>query len=249
MNKTTITAEGQAETGGATPMPRDGGQPRLSSLQVDLSHPWYLHYRSLFGDLQKAARYAHGRMLDIGCGNKPFETVFSGNVSAHFGCDIVQSSGSRADVICPATELPFKDESYGTVLITQVIEHVADHQALLREAFRVLASDGILILSGPMYWPLHEEPYDYFRFTEHGLRFLMKKFGFIEVETVNNGGKWALCGQVIVHTFSTTRLGRKFFIRGINRLFAHLDDTHPTRDNTMNYVVVARKPAMSSASS
>lgn len=228
---------------------RETGLPRLNTVEVDVSHHWFLHYRSLLPDLQKTAVNAHGRMLDIGCGNKPFERAFSGHVSAHFGCDVVQSSESRADVICPATDLPFKDESYGTVLITQVIEHVADHQAMLREAFRVLQSSGVIILSGPMYWPLHEEPYDFFRFTEHGLRFLLEKTGFTEIEVVNNGGKWALCGQVLIHTIGNTRLGRRFVIRAINRLFAHLDDSHPTRDNPMNYVVVARKPAKPHAGS
>jgi 2-polyprenyl-3-methyl-5-hydroxy-6-metoxy-1,4-benzoquinol methylase len=93
------------------------------------------------------------------------------------------------DFICLATELPFKDASYDTVLVTQVIEHVADHQALLREAFRVLRRDGVLILSGPMYWPLHLEPNDFFGFTEHGLRFLMKRSGFAEIAIINDGGK------------------------------------------------------------
>ena len=111
-------------------VPREAGLPRLSGLHVDPSHAWFLHYRSLFADLQKTARYARGRMLDIGCGNKPFEETFRRSVSGPFGCDVVQSSQSRADVICPATNLPFKDQSYGTVLITQVIEHVADHQAI-----------------------------------------------------------------------------------------------------------------------
>jgi SAM-dependent methyltransferase len=222
---------------------REKGLARLSSLQVNAAHPYFLHYRSLFSDLEKASVHAHGRLLDIGCGNKPFEKMFEGRVSEHIGCDVVQSSEARADVICPATQLPFESESYGTVLISQVIEHVADHQAMLREAFRVLQRDGVLILSGPMYWPLHEEPYDFFRFTEHGFRFLLKNIGFVGIETVNNGGKWALCGQVLVHTISNTRLYREPLIRAVNRLFAYLDDRHPTRDNPMNYVVVARKPS------
>lgn len=210
---------------------------------MDVGHHYFLHYRSLFSDLKGASVHARGRLLDIGCGNKPFQKMFDGRVHEHVGCDVVQSSESRVDVICAATDLPFADASYDTVLITQVIEHVADHQAMLREAFRVLRSDGVLILSGPMYWPLHEEPYDFFRFTEYGLRFLLKTVGFVEIKIVNDGGKWALCGQVLVHTVRDTRLHYEFLIRAINRIFAYLDDRHPARSNTMNYVVVARKPA------
>lgn len=223
---------------------RDEGLARLNGFQVDVAHPYFLHYRSLFSDLKKASVHAHGRLLDIGCGNKPFEKMFCDRVSEHIGCDVVQSSESRADVVCLATRLPFEDASYGTVLITQVIEHVADHQAMLREVFRVLQEDGTLILSGPMYWPLHEEPYDFFRFTEHGLRFLLENLGFVAIEIVNDGGKWALCGQVLIHTINATRLDRRFVIRAINRVFSYLDDSQAAGRNPMNYVVVARKRAV-----
>jgi SAM-dependent methyltransferase len=223
---------------------REEGLGRLNDYRVDVGHPWFLHYRSLFSDLEKASVRARGRLLDVGCGNKPFAGMFRDRVSKHDGCDVVQSSESRADVICVATDLPFKDASYDTVLVTQVIEHVADHQSLLREAFRVLRDGGVLILSGPMYWPLHEEPNDFFRFTEHGLRFLLERTGFGEIEVVNDGGHWALCGQVLIHTISTTRLARfRFLVPAINRVFAYLDDRRPTRDNPMNYVAVAKKPA------
>jgi SAM-dependent methyltransferase len=223
---------------------RERGVGRLNDYHVDVSHAWFLHYRSLFSDLEKASLRSHGKMLDVGCGNKPFAGMFERRVSEHIGCDVVQSSESRADVICLATDLPFTNSSYDTVLITQVIEHVADHQSLLREAFRVLRGGGVLILSGPMYWPLHEEPHDFFRFTEHGLRFLLQRTGFVEIEVVNNGGHWALCGQVLIHTLSATRLGGyESLVRTINRVFAYLDDRRPTRDNPMNYVAVAEKPA------
>ena len=225
--------------------PRDPGIARLKTFQVDVNDPYFLHYRSLFADLKKASVHAHGRLLDIGCGNKPYEKMFIGKISEHIGCDVVQSSDNRVDFICPATKLPFDDGSFDTVLSTQVIEHVADHRAMLSEAYRVLRGNGVLILSGPMYWPLHEEPYDFFRFTEHGFRFLLDGIGFVQIEIANNGGRYALCGQVLIHTIQGTRFNRGFVIRTINRLFAYLDDRRPIPDNPMNYVVVARKPIQS----
>ena len=168
--------------------------------------------------------------------------MFAGRVSEHIGCDVVQSNERRVDVICPATDLAFAVASYDTVLCTQVIEHVANHRQLLTEAFRVLRSNGVLILSGPMYWPLHEEPYDFFRFTEYGLRHLLTEIGFAEITITENGGKWALCGQVLIHTIQKTRLYGRVSIRVINRIFAFLDDRYPSHGNPMNYVVVARKP-------
>jgi SAM-dependent methyltransferase len=221
---------------------REEGVARLKTYHVDVSHPDFLHYRSLFADLETAVIHAHGRLLDIGCGNKPYERMFADRISEYVGCDVVQSSERCVDVICPATAIPLRDASFDTVLSTQVIEHVADHRGMLREAFRLLQRNGILILSGPMYWPLHEEPYDFLRFTEHGLRYLLEDIGFIVIKIKNNGGKWALAGQVFIHAIQNTRLQRKSLIRTINRIFAYLDDRRAHRDNTMNYVVVARKP-------
>ncbi len=228
----------------ASPGPeRPEGLARLSSLRLDTSSPDFLVLRALFSDLEKASVHAHGRLLDVGCGNKPYAPLFAGRVREHVGCDVVQSSDRRVDVLCPATDLPFEDASYDTVLVTQVIEHVADHGAMLAEAHRVLRDGGTLIVSGPLYWPLHEEPFDFFRFTEHGFRFLLERAGFVVVETRRNGGKWALCGQVLIHTIQDTWLNRRSVVRAVNWVFARLDDRAGTAgNNTMNYVVVARKP-------
>jgi SAM-dependent methyltransferase len=221
---------------------REQGIRRLKDLELDLDHPYFLHLRSLFADLEHASSHARGRLLDIGCGNKPYEKMFAARISEHVGCDVAQSSECRVDVICEATAIPLPDATFDTVLCTQVIEHVADHCTLIQEAFRLLRSDGILIVSGPLYWPLHEEPYDFFRFTEHGFRYLLEKVGFVVDEIVGNGGKWATCGQVLVHTVQTSRVNHRAVIRTINRVFAYLDDRKKINGNPMNYVVVAHKP-------
>jgi SAM-dependent methyltransferase len=222
---------------------RIDGVGRLRGYSLCIRDPYYLHFRSLFSDLEEASRFANGRLLDIGCGNKPYETMFEGVVSEYVGCDIVQSSEQRADVICPATAIPLNDSSFDTVLCTQVLEHVADHRALLGEAHRLLRSGGVLILSGPMYWPLHEEPYDFFRFTMYGFRSILENAGFTIHSIESNGGKWALCGQVLIHTFERTKLHRRSIIWLINRVFSFLDDRRKDCTNTMNYVIVAYKPS------
>lgn len=220
---------------------RTEGIARLGGYSLNINDPYYLHSRGLFAELEKASSFAKGRLLDIGCGNKPYEKMFDGKISEYVGCDIVQSSNQRAEIICPATQIPADDATFDTVLCTQVIEHVADHRALLHEAFRLLRSDGVLILSGPMYWPLHEEPYDFFRFTQYGFRTLLESVGFTVLSIASNGGKWALCGQVLIHTLEGTKLHRPSIIHLINRLFSFLDDRGLAHSNTINYVVVASK--------
>lgn len=215
---------------------------------------YYLCYRALVRDLVAAvSTYAQGRVLDIGCGNKPYEAAFHGRITEYVGCDMVQSDRERVDILCEATRIPVPDASFDTVFSTQTIEHVADHQSMVAEAFRVLKPGGAFILSGPMYWHLHEAPRDYFRFTEHGFRYLLDRAGFQVQEVMPNGGMWATCGQCILHSImnsqSRHRLLRTakfafFKLRGhrmVNWLFSHLDDFDNNPINPMNYVVVARK--------
>lgn len=216
---------------------------RLNACRTNVMDPYYLVHRTLFAQLEAAARKAHGALLDIGCGNKPYEPMFKNHVSSYTGCDAVQSSAERVDVLCPATEIPLPDGSFQTVLCTQVIEHVADHELLLNEAYRLLSPNGVLILSAPLYWPPHEQPHDYFRFTEFGLSHLLTKAGYEEIQITPNGGKWAVFGQVLIHTLMSSRVPKRFGLRLLNFIFGYLDDTFPDPSNTLNYVVIARKPA------
>ncbi len=219
---------------------REQDLQRLNKFTTSAKDPYFLVYRTMNRAFEKARQYARGELLDIGCGNKPYEKMFP-RVTRYVGCDVVQSSDRRADVLAQATNVPFCADSFHTVFSSQVIEHVAEHQKIFAEAYRVLKEDGCFIVSGPMYWHLHEEPHDYFRFTKYGLQFLFQTVGFEVVEIIPNGGKWALLGQVALHTIQDTRLNRPFVVRWINRLFAILDDKKFDPINTINYVAVGRK--------
>src|SRR5674476_384850 len=150
--------------------------------------------------------------------------------------------------------IPLENSSFDTVFSTQTIEHVGDHQGLVNEAYRLLKPGGYFIVSGPMYWHLHEEPYDFFRFTKYGFKYIFEKAGFEIVEINSNGGMWATTGQNFIHSFMYSK-SNHFFIRSsrflfyrlhiywfINSFFSWLDKVDYNPVNTMNYVVVGRKP-------
>jgi len=210
--------------------------------QVVWSHPYYLSLTPLTIALESLIKkYGRGRTLDIGCGNKPYEEMFSGIATEYIGCDVVQSDQNKVDIISIATEIPLSDSSFDTVFSTQVIEHVEDHQALVKEAYRLLKPGGHFIVSGPLYWHLHEEPHDYFRFTKYGFKYVLERNSFSVMEILSNGGKWALMGQVIIHTMPARIVRIKLFRVLVNRIFSYLDNKYPNDFNTMNYVVVGKK--------
>lgn len=215
---------------------------RLSGCHPYIDDPHFLVRRPLVKALDSATKYAHGALLDIGCGNKPYEELFAGKVSRYFGVDVIQSHLHKVDLLCPANAIPLQSESFDTVFSTQTIEHVADHRKLVSEAFRLLRPTGCFIVSGPLYWPLHEEPYDFFRITKHGFDWLLSEAGFKVVEIIPNGGKWATLGQVIIHTIQHGPLDRRSVIKLINKIFYRLDDRYFDPVNTPNYVAIGRKP-------
>jgi len=229
---------------------------RLSSFEIPIDRTDYLVYKSYHSDLFECLKkYSKGRLLDVGCGNKPYAQIINNLVDEYLGCDIVQSSEQKVDILCNATEIQEPNESFDTILSTQAIEHIAEHQLVINESYRLLKFGGFLILSGPMYWPLHEEPYDFFRFTKYGFRHILNKAGFSIIEERSNGGKWALCGQALIHALypdlnkhnSIKWKGLRFLIfllggvKGLNKLFINMDERYTDNTNTMNYVFVAQK--------
>ncbi|HEU0063959.1 MAG TPA: methyltransferase domain-containing protein, partial [Flavisolibacter sp.] len=189
-----------------------------------------------------------------GCGNKPYLTFFQGLVTEYTGCDIIQSSKNVVDFLCPATELCFGDNTFDTVFSTQVMEHVADHNAMIKEAYRVLKPGGTIILTVPFCWELHEEPYDFYRFSKYGLKDLFEKHGFKVPLIKSNGGKWAAIFQLWINVLFSTRKYvtiRSRFIKLIfvrlrliilyNRFAVWLDKKYFDDIITLNYIVIAKK--------
>lgn len=118
-------------------------------------------------------------ILDVGCGDKPYYPLFH-DAREYIGADVVD--GPRVDVVCPLEHLAFEDERFDVVLCTQVLEHVRDPIASLREAARVLKPRGVLLASTHGTYPYHPHPTDYWRWTQDGLRALVDDAGLLRLE-------------------------------------------------------------------
>ena len=117
------------------------------------------------------------RLLDLGCGNKPYEPVFRKKFAKYVGADL--EGNSDADVLIGTDgRVAAEDNTSDCVLSTQVLEHVIDPQLYLSEARRVLKPGGFLILSTHGIWPYHPDPTDLWRWTVEGLQAEVRKAGF-----------------------------------------------------------------------
>lgn len=125
-----------------------------------------------------AARPGLPLVLDVGCGHKPYADLLAG--TWHVGLNL-ESRDASADVCADAACLPLPASCAHLVLCSQLLEHVPEPAAVLAEVGRVLVPGAALVLSAPFFWPLHEEPHDYQRFTRHGLERLLTQAGFAEV--------------------------------------------------------------------
>ncbi|MFH1929184.1 MAG: glycosyltransferase [Chloroflexota bacterium] len=231
---------------------------------------WFYHEHlervMLRDQLQDALPYASGILLDVGCGGKPYHGLFADRIVGYLGLDYPPTHlaveevarVAMADVYGDGAHLPIHSEAVNTVLCTQTLEHVPEPWAVMDEIARVLRPGGHLILTVPLEWGLHGEPYDFYRYTKYGLRHLAERSGLVVKYIRPRGGFWALMGQL----HSTQIYGRclaPLSRRGSNVAYAAvglfvlplcalsqacgslLDRFLPDTRNTMGYIMVARK--------
>ncbi|MFL5804450.1 MAG: class I SAM-dependent methyltransferase [Roseiflexaceae bacterium] len=201
--------------------------------------------RELVGDIIASSGYARGRLLDVGCGNRPYEPWLR-DVGEYVGLDVNYQTGSPT-VSGFAYALPFAASSFDTVFSTQTLEHVEAPHLAVAEMVRVLRPGGYLILTAPQTWRLHEQPYDFYRYTRYGLQYLLEQNGLRVVSIKAQGGVWATVGQIVnnaMHRQLGPRLpvyARYLIYLASNMLFGQLDRVWVDTDETLNYLVIGRK--------
>lgn len=142
--------------------------------------PCWLAARTNLAVLREfAARVVHGvapeelSIADVGCGQKPFRGLFP-SACRYVGVDLDPDAAAdvRQDLGRP---LPFLDGSVHGLILSEVLEHLRDPQAVLAEVARVLAPGGLAFVSTPFSFPVHGRPHDFQRFTEHYYRALPER--------------------------------------------------------------------------
>jgi SAM-dependent methyltransferase len=163
------------------------------------------------------------RVLDAGCGNQPFRRLLQEAGHHYSSLDVAQNVDGTVDFLGPLDgELPAAlgaAAPFDLVLCTEVLEHVADWAAAFANLRRLAGGRGVVVLTCPQFYMLHEEPFDFWRPTEYAVRYYAERFGFRVVCFDRLGGPREVLGTLLGFcTFKPRRPGvfPYVFARGLN---------------------------------
>jgi SAM-dependent methyltransferase len=182
-------------------------------------------------------QYAKGKLLDLGCGKVPLYGAYKEYVTDNICVDWENTlhKNEYLDFECDLTkDLPFDDNEFDTVILSDVLEHIPQPEKLWKEMYRILSKDGKLILNVPFYYWIHEQPHDYYRYTEFALKRFVDETGLTLVNLECIGGSpeiladilakhvnflpligptLAIFIQYVIATFIKTALGKKISVK------------------------------------
>jgi SAM-dependent methyltransferase len=171
--------------------------------------PHFLVKHYLFKDLRAISKKypIEGKIIDIGCGSMPYKKIFSNNCR-YLGIDFKSYSKNSSfqknkpdyyftNSYLKTNNLPFKPSSFDATLSFQVLEHHKSPEKLFKEFIRITKNGGLVIISFPLIWPLHEEPRDYYRFTEYVIIEFAKKYHARILEVKRQGSIFSTVNSLL----------------------------------------------------
>jgi SAM-dependent methyltransferase len=197
-----------------------------------LRSPTYAVRAPLAGWLREEAERARHlepkpRLLDVGCGAKPYEPFFADAVAEYVGVDVANPAAELEGTV---EQIPVPDGSFELVLCTQTLEHAEDPPHAVRELRRVVAPGGRVLVSTHGVQVYHPNPDDYWRWTHAGLERLFRENASWSAVTVTPGSGTTACLGMLVSTYIALLAKRVHapvvgepFIAGVNALARTID--------------------------
>ncbi len=197
-------------------------------------------------------QYVGGRLIDLGCGRVPFYEAYRPYVSEAICVDWGNTThqSNYLDYECDLTSrLPFHDDEFDTILLSDVLEHIPEPERLWAEMARLLRPGGVLLLNVPFYFRVHEEPYDSSRYTEFALRRFAENHGFrVEVLRPVGGTPEIFADLVGKHARFVPLIGIALmsFVHALARVFLATSMGHKMSATTgpvfpLGYFMIVRK--------
>lgn len=140
---------------------------------------------------QAIRSYAKGDLIDLGCGNVPLYPAYKDRVSS-ITCVDWPATKHKLDHLDHEVDLtqrlPFLDNSFDTIILSGVLEHIPKPGQLWSEMYRILAPGGVAIINTPFLYWVHEVPHDYYRYTEYALERFAEEANFSVISLEPIGG-------------------------------------------------------------
>ena len=153
------------------------------------------------------------RVLDAGAGEGPPRPLLSG--ARYCGVDLAVGDAAwnyrGLDAIADLAALPFRDGAFAACINIVTLEHVREPHRVLRELARALGTGGRLLLVVPHEWEVHQAPHDYFRYTRHGIAYLLEQAGFDDIEIRPVGGYFRLLARRLLNGLQFFTGGARWF--------------------------------------
>jgi len=167
--------------------------------------------------------YCRGDLADIGCGFAPMYEFYRQHVSSVTTIDWAESlhANEHLDIITDLNTAPIPgvaDQSYDSIILSDVLEHIYHTQTLLGELHRILKPGGVLLMNVPFFYWIHESPHDYYRYTEFALKRHVEDAGFEVIEFERLGGQVA-CMIDIFSKWLYKHGGRGILSKTRNKLY------------------------------
>lgn len=140
------------------------------------------------------------RVLDVGCGRQPFRRLLETLGYQYAGIDVNQSPDLTVDFVCAIDEeLPraLRSQEFDLIICLEVLEHVANWDRAFKNLFALLAPGGSLLVTCPAFYPLHEEPYDFWRPTPFALAHFGAACGLVPRSIEMAGDTWDVFGTAL----------------------------------------------------
>ena len=189
-------------------------RPGLAGLLVN---PFYFARKGLYDAIQELSAGVAGKLLDVGCGSRPYERLFAATEYVGLELDTPENRArGLADVYYDGAALPFATASFDAIVCNQVLEHVFEPDRFLGEMRRVLRPGGRMLLSVPFAWDEHEQPRDFARYSSFGLAALLRKSGFEILEHRKTMPDARAVFQLVnAYLFKVTATGNKYVDLGV----------------------------------
>ncbi len=139
-------------------------------------------------------------VLDLGAGRLPFRDIIKKYSPNYYSLDF-KKTHKDLDYIGTVSDTKLEEGRFNVIFCNQVLEHVPNPEQSFCEIYRILKPNGIVIISTPFFIELHNEPYDYFRYTKYALKMLANKGQFKVLELYEIGGIFALLSRFLSKFF------------------------------------------------